>query len=54
MLLPAIRASGRVSKDGANRFEILFGIVLQREILFFDGTADHNQPAAGPKAYGQH
>ena len=53
MLVGMSRASGLIGKDSANRLEIFFGIVLQGEILLLDGTADHDQSAAGQEAEGQ-
>lgn len=53
MLVGMSRASGLIGKDSANRLEIFFGIVLQGEILLLDGTADHDQSAAGVQAQGQ-
>lgn len=50
MLVGMSRASGLIGKDSANRLEIFFGIVLQGEILLLDGTADHDQSAAGQEA----
>ena len=45
---------GLIGQHRANRFQVFFGVVLGSDIMFFDGTADHDQSAAGTEAHGQH